>query len=81
MVRDISDWVIVMAQGQIVAEGPPEDVMGDQRVIDAYLGAHHDTALTFEEEEQILAEAEAELAAGQMPVKEPDNVEEDTRND
>ena len=23
MVRDISDWVIVMAQGQIVAEGPP----------------------------------------------------------
>ena len=23
MVRDISDWVIVMAQGKIVAEGPP----------------------------------------------------------
>jgi ABC-type branched-subunit amino acid transport system ATPase component len=61
MVRDISDWVIVMAQGQIVAEGPPESVMGDQRVIDAYLGAHHDAALTFEEEEQILAAAEAEL--------------------
>jgi branched-chain amino acid transport system ATP-binding protein len=32
-------------------------------VIDAYLGAHHDAALTFEEEEKILAEAEAELAA------------------
>jgi ABC-type branched-subunit amino acid transport system ATPase component len=62
MVRDISDWVIVMAQGQIVAEGPPESVMSDQRVIDAYLGAHHDVALTFEEEEKILAEAEAELA-------------------
>jgi branched-chain amino acid transport system ATP-binding protein len=50
-----------MAQGQIVAEGPPDSVMGDQRVIDAYLGAHHDADLTFEEEEKILAEAEAEL--------------------
>jgi ABC-type branched-subunit amino acid transport system ATPase component len=61
MVRDISDWVIVMAQGKVIAEGPPDSVMGDQRVIDAYLGAHHDTALTFEAEEQILAEAEKEL--------------------
>jgi neutral amino acid transport system ATP-binding protein len=46
MVRDISDWVIVMAQGQVIAEGPPDSVMSDQRVIDAYLGAHHDQALT-----------------------------------
>jgi branched-chain amino acid transport system ATP-binding protein len=61
MVRDISDWVVVMAQGRIVAEGPPEAVMADPRVIDAYLGAHHDTDLTFEAEEKILAEAEAEL--------------------
>ena len=61
MVRDISDWVIVMAQGKIVAEGPPDTVMADPRVIDAYLGAHHDTELTFEAEEQILAEAEAEI--------------------
>ncbi|QNN53047.1 ABC transporter ATP-binding protein [Nocardioides mesophilus] len=61
MVRDISDWVIVMAQGQIVAEGPPDSVMGDPRVIDAYLGAHHDSALDFEEEERILREAEAEI--------------------
>jgi neutral amino acid transport system ATP-binding protein len=58
MVRDISDWVIVMAQGRIISEGPPEAVMGDQRVIDAYLGAHHDAALTEEEEERILREAE-----------------------
>ncbi len=57
MVRDISDWVLVMAQGQLIAEGPPDAVMGDQHVIDAYLGAHHDAALTFEEEERILAEA------------------------
>jgi branched-chain amino acid transport system ATP-binding protein len=67
MVRDISDWVIVMAQGQVIAEGPPDSVMGDQRVIDAYLGAHHDTALTFEAEEQILAEAEAEIEQEREP--------------
>jgi neutral amino acid transport system ATP-binding protein len=46
MVHDISDWVIVMAQGSIIAEGPPGAVMKDQNVIDAYLGAHHDRALT-----------------------------------
>ena len=57
MVRDIADWVIVMAQGQIIAEGPPDTVMSNQQVIDAYLGSHHDAALTYEEEEQILAEA------------------------
>ena len=61
MVRDISDWVIVMAQGKIIAEGPPDSVMGDQRVIDAYLGAHHDTELTFEAEQRIHEEAEAEM--------------------
>ncbi|PRY30003.1 ABC transporter ATP-binding protein [Pseudosporangium ferrugineum] len=44
MVRDISDWVIVMAQGQVIAEGTPDSVMADPRVIDAYLGAHHDGA-------------------------------------
>ncbi|KIP52599.1 ABC transporter ATP-binding protein [Leucobacter komagatae] len=45
MVRHISDWVIVMAQGKIIAEGLPEDVMGSRAVIDAYLGAHHDQDL------------------------------------
>jgi len=65
MVRDISDWVIVMAQGRIIAEGPPHSVMGDQRVINAYLGAHHDAELTIEDEEQILAAAQDELTTGQ----------------
>ncbi len=51
MVRDISDWVIVMAQGKIVAEGPPASVMSNPAVIDAYLGAHHDQPLDQEEEE------------------------------
>jgi branched-chain amino acid transport system ATP-binding protein len=45
MVRDISDWVVVMAQGKIVAEGTPDEVMTNQAVVDAYLGAHHDSTL------------------------------------
>jgi branched-chain amino acid transport system ATP-binding protein len=63
MVRDISDWVIVMAQGQIVAEGTPQSVMADQRVIDAYLGAHHDTDITEIDLNDLEAEAGAELDA------------------
>jgi len=62
MVRDISDWVIVMAQGKVIAEGPPDSVMGDQRVIDAYLGSHHDQDLS-EVEDEVLAEAKAEIDA------------------
>ncbi|WP_051479168.1 ABC transporter ATP-binding protein [Arthrobacter sp. H5] len=45
MVRHIADWVVVMAEGRVVAEGTPEVVMKDPAVIDAYLGAHHDVDL------------------------------------
>ncbi|MEV1171747.1 ABC transporter ATP-binding protein [Nonomuraea sp. NPDC049784] len=63
MVRDISDWVIVMAQGAVIAEGPPGTIMSDERVIDAYLGAHHDAPLSESELESQLQEAEAALEA------------------
>jgi branched-chain amino acid transport system ATP-binding protein len=63
MVRDISDWVIVMAQGRVVAEGPPDAVMADPAVIDAYLGGHHDAPLTLEDEERQIAETEAAVGA------------------
>jgi branched-chain amino acid transport system ATP-binding protein len=45
MVRHIADWVVVMAEGKVVAEGPPEQVMKNPAVIDAYLGSHQDTDL------------------------------------
>jgi len=45
MVRHIADWVIVMAEGRNLAEGPPEDVMKDEAVVDAYLGSHQDVDL------------------------------------
>ncbi len=45
VVRHISDWVVVMAEGRIIAEGTADTVMSNAAVIDAYLGAHHDTDL------------------------------------
>ena len=45
MVRHIADWVVVMAEGRVVAEGPPDIVMKNTAVIDAYLGSHLDTDL------------------------------------
>src|SRR5215218_10283789 len=62
VVRDISDWVVVMAAGRIIAEGPPESISQNQAVVDAYLGAHHDAPLTVEEEDRVLAEAERAIA-------------------
>lgn len=38
VVTGISDWVVVLAQGQVIAEGPPWKVIHDEEVIDAYLG-------------------------------------------
>ncbi|MDQ3733096.1 MAG: ABC transporter ATP-binding protein [Actinomycetota bacterium] len=63
VVRDISDWVVVMAAGRVIAEGPPESISQNKAVVDAYLGAHHDAPLTVEEEELVLAEAEVAIAA------------------
>ncbi|WP_156357433.1 MULTISPECIES: ABC transporter ATP-binding protein [unclassified Frigoribacterium] len=65
MVRHISDWVIVMAEGKVVAEGPADTVMDDQAVIDAYLGAHHDTDLGDDSllTDAVLEELEQEVAA------------------
>lgn len=45
MVRHIADWVIVMAEGKVVAEGAPDEVMKNAAVIDAYLGSHQDIDL------------------------------------
>lgn len=45
MVRHIADWVVVMAEGKVVAEGAPDEVMKNPAVIDAYLGSHQDVDL------------------------------------
>jgi branched-chain amino acid transport system ATP-binding protein len=45
MVSHIADWVVGLAEGKVVAEGPPDEVMKNPAVIDAYLGSHQDTDL------------------------------------
>ena len=57
MVHEISDWVVVMAQGEIIAEGTADEISGNREVIDAYLGAHHDLDIGAMSDD----EAEAEL--------------------
>ncbi len=39
-----SDRVIVMSEGRVIADGRPEEVSRDARVIDAYLGSTEDAA-------------------------------------
>lgn len=42
VVMDISDNVVVLDYGKVIADGPPDTVRSNQDVIDAYLGVAHD---------------------------------------
>ena len=69
MVFDISDWVIVMAEGRIIAEGTPGDVGKNEQVIEAYLGTHHGSELSseFPEVADVMHEVAAEVVADDVP--------------
>jgi branched-chain amino acid transport system ATP-binding protein len=38
VVMGVSDQVVVMSDGAVIATGPPDGVRSDARVVDAYLG-------------------------------------------
>ncbi len=38
VIRRLCPRVVVMAEGRLLAEGSPDDVLADRRVADAYLG-------------------------------------------
>lgn len=44
VVQEISDWVVVLAEGKVIAEDRPGGIAGNETVIDAYLGEHHGEA-------------------------------------
>ena len=40
VIMNMADTIYCLAHGKLLARGAPEDIQNDQRVIDAYLGAH-----------------------------------------
>ena len=44
MVMELADWIVVLDHGEKIAEGPPEEIRANGRVIEAYLGVDHAAA-------------------------------------
>jgi branched-chain amino acid transport system ATP-binding protein len=40
VIMNLAESIYCLAHGELLAEGTPENIQNDQRVIDAYLGAH-----------------------------------------
>ena len=40
VIMDLAEHIYCLAHGELLADGTPDEIRGDQSVIDAYLGAH-----------------------------------------
>jgi branched-chain amino acid transport system ATP-binding protein len=52
VVKGVSDYVVVLDHGEKISEGSYEDVAGDERVIEAYLGKKHEDTRNRQETER-----------------------------
>jgi branched-chain amino acid transport system ATP-binding protein len=40
VIMELAEYIYCLAHGELLAHGKPEQIQTDQRVLDAYLGAH-----------------------------------------
>ncbi|MDA8108992.1 MAG: ABC transporter ATP-binding protein [Betaproteobacteria bacterium] len=40
VIMNLAEHIYCLSRGELLAEGPPEQIQNDQRVVDAYLGVH-----------------------------------------
>jgi len=68
VVMEISDWIVCLAAGKVIAEGIPEQITQNPAVVDAYLGQIEKET---EKTPASLSQADSQSAA-QNPVSPPD---------
>lgn len=52
VIMSISDWIVCFAEGQVIAEGRPDDIRSNGAVIDAYLGTRRSLSEEAADEQQ-----------------------------
>jgi ABC-type branched-subunit amino acid transport system ATPase component len=46
LVREVSDRIVALSLGAVIAQGAPDDVLADAKVVEVYLGAEMDDDAT-----------------------------------
>ncbi|MCU1647356.1 MAG: transporter ATP-binding protein [Nocardia sp.] len=77
LVHDLSDRVLVLDEGRVIAEGTPDEVLADPRVIEAYLGRSRVGKVAAAEHAPTSSETEAAESAAVEPLRGDEKVSAD----